>query len=161
MRRLLPAPLLSVSLFAMWLALQASAAVGDLLLAVLLAVVIPLACAPLRPLPVRIRRPWVLLRLILTVGHDVVASNVEVAIGVLRGRRRPPRGAFVRVPLEISDPNAVASLCIITTVVPGTVWTEYVEGHGMLLHVFDIDDEATFVAWFKARYEQPLKEIFE
>ncbi len=161
MRRLLPAPLLSTSLFAMWLVLQASVAPGDLLLAALLAVIIPLACAPLRPLPVRIRKPWVVLRLILVVGHDVLMSNLEVALGVLRAPRRAPRGAFVRVPLDLSDPNALASLCAITTVVPGTVWTELVDGYGVLLHVFDLDDEATFVAWFKARYEQPLKEIFE
>lgn len=161
MRRFLPAPLLSASLFAMWLVLQASVAPGDLLLAVLLAVVIPLACAPLRPLPVRIRKPLVLIRLILVVGHDVLLSNIEVAIGVLRSPWRMPRSAFVRIPLEITDPNALASLCAITTVVPGTVWTEYVDGHGMLLHVFDLDDEVTFVARFKARYEHPLKEIFE
>lgn len=161
MRRFLPAPLLSASLFAMWLVLQASVAPGDLLLAVLLAVAIPIACAPLRPLPVRIRRPWILLRLILVVGYDVLMSNIEVAVGVVRAPWRAPRGAYVRVPLDISDPNALASLCAITTVVPGTVWTEFVEGYGVLLHVFDLDDEATFVAWFKARYEQPLKEIFE
>lgn len=161
MRRLLPAPLLSASLFAMWLVLQASVGPGDLLLAALLAVVIPLACAPLRPLPVRIRKPLVLIRLILVVGHDVLASNIEVAVGVLRSPRRLPRSAFVRVPLEISDPNALAALCVITTVVPGTVWTEFVDGYGMLLHVFDLDDEAAFVTRFKARYERPLKEIFE
>jgi len=161
MRRLFPAPLLSASLFAMWLVLQASVAPGDLFLAALLAVAIPLACAPLRPMPVRIRKPWVLVRLILAVGHDVLLSNLEVAAGVLRSPRRAPRSAFVRVPLEISDPNALASLCAITTVIPGTVWTELVDGHGLLLHVFDLDDEAAFVARFKARYEHPLKEIFE
>lgn len=161
MRRFLPAPLLSVSLFAMWLVLQGSLAAGDVLLALFLAVAIPLACSPLRPLAVRIRHPLTLTRLILVVGHDVLISNLHVAAGVLRSGRRPPRSAFVRVPLEITDANALAALCAITTVIPGTVWTELVEGHGLLLHVFDVADEAAFVAHFKERYERPLKEIFE
>lgn len=161
MKRLFPAPLLSASLFAMWLALQGSLAAGDLALATLLAVAIPVMCAPLRPLPVRIRRPGVLVRLILVVGYDVLHSNIEVAAGVLRSPWRKPRGAFVRVPLAITDPNALAALCAITTVIPGTVWTELTEGHGLLLHVFDLADEPSFVAKFKQRYEKPLQEIFE
>jgi multicomponent K+:H+ antiporter subunit E len=161
MRRLLPAPLLSVSLFAMWLVLQGSVAAGDVLVALFLCVAIPLACAPLRPLPVRVRHPLVLLRLILVVGGDIVLSNFHVALGVLRSGWRAPRSAFVRVPLDISDPNALAGLCAITTVIPGTVWTELVDGHGLLLHVFDVEDEDEFVAHFKERYERPLKEIFE
>ena len=161
MKRLLPAPLLSVSLFAMWLVLQGSLGAGDVLLAAVLAVAIPVACAPLRPLPVRIRRPVVIVRLILVVGYDVLKSNLAVAAGVLKSPWREPRSAFVRIPLEITDPNALASLCMITTVIPGTVWTEYVDGHGLLLHVFEVDDVAQFVAEFKHRYEHPLKEIFE
>jgi multicomponent K+:H+ antiporter subunit E len=31
----------------------------------------------------------------------------------------------------------------------------------MLLHVWDAPDEGAFVTRFKARYEQPLREIFE
>ena len=36
----------------------------------------------------------------------------------------------------------------------------YFEG-ALLLHVFDVDDEAAFIAHFKSRYERPLQEIFE
>lgn len=161
MKRLFPAPLLSAALFVMWIALQGSLAAGDLLLAAFLAVAIPIACAPLRPLPVRIRRPGVLVRLVLVVGRDVFRSNLQVAAGVLRSPWHAPRGAFVRVPLDITDPNALAALCAITTVIPGTVWTELSEGHGLLLHVFDLHDEAAFIAHFKQRYEKPLQEIFE
>ena len=31
----------------------------------------------------------------------------------------------------------------------------------LLLHVFDVGDEADFVAHYKSRYEHPLQEIFE
>ena len=51
---------------------------------------------------------------------------------------------------------------MITTIVPGTVWSELaLDRSRLLLHVFDVDDDAAFVAHFKARYERPLQEIFE
>ena len=37
--------------------------------------------------------------------------------------------------------------------------TEPVEGRGV--HVWDVDEVGAFVARFKARYEVPLREIFE
>ena len=86
----------------------------------------------------------------------------SIARGIVRSRARRSTGAFVKVPLELTDPSALAALAMITTVVPGTVWTELAIDHSaVLLHVFDVDDEAAFVADFKARYERPLKEIFE
>ena len=59
-------------------------------------------------------------------------------------------------------PMRWASLAIITTVVPGTVWSELAADRSAVrLHVFDVDDEAAFVALYKRRYERPLMEIFE
>jgi len=47
-------------------------------------------------------------------------------------------------------------------VIPGTVWSELApDRSSLLVHVFDLDDEAAFIAHFKADYEHPLKEIFE
>ena len=161
MNRLVPSPLLSAALLAMWLVLNQSASPGHIALGALLAVAIPRLAAPLTPLGGRVRRPGVVLRLIATVAHDVVASNLAIAWAVVRGMRAP-RADFVHIPLELRDPNGLAALAIITTVVPGTVWAELApDSSAVLLHVFDLGDEATFVAHFKARYEQPLREIFE
>lgn len=161
MRRLLPAPLLSLALFALWLVLN-SASPGHLLLGAALAVAMPLLAAPLRPVPARLRRPGVLLRLVLTVGADVLASNWQVALGLLRSPWREPRGTFVTVPLELHDAHGLAALAIITAGVPGTVWCELaLDRSAVLLHVFDLDDEAAFIAHYKARYERPLMEIFQ
>jgi multicomponent K+:H+ antiporter subunit E len=69
---------------------------------------------------------------------------------------------FVRVPLDLGDANGLAMLAVITTVVPGTVWSELAADRtALLLHVFDVHDEAAFVERYKARYERPLMEIFE
>jgi multicomponent K+:H+ antiporter subunit E len=162
MRRLLPSPVLSVSLFALWLVLNQSLDAGHLLLAAVLGLLVPRLTARLRPGHPRIRRPDVLLRLILTVGIDVVVSGCEVGWGVLQSRWRPPNSAFVKIPLDLRDPAALASLAIITSVVPGTVWSELaLDRSVLLLHVFDLGDEGAFVAGYKSRYEKPLMEIFQ
>lgn len=160
--KLVPAPLTSASLFALWLALARDTSAGQILLALVLALSVPVLTANLRPTRVRVRRPLVVVRYIFVVGADVLRSNFEVAWGVLAWRWRKPRARFVTVPLELRDPLGLAALAMVTTVVPGTVWSEIaLDRHALLLHVWDVQDEATFVARFKERYEKPLREIFE
>ncbi|KQT13336.1 Na+/H+ antiporter subunit E [Ramlibacter sp. Leaf400] len=159
MKRWFPSPLLSAGLWAMWLVLNDSLAPAHLLLGAVLGWALPWLVAPLRPAGPAVRRPLVLARLVLRVGRDVIVSGLAVARGVMT--QRVPRGAFVRVPLELRDPHALAALAIITTVVPGTVWSELApDRSAVLLHVFEPGDEAVFVAQFKADYERPLLEIF-
>ena len=51
---------------------------------------------------------------------------------------------------------------MISAVIPGTVWSELApDRSALLMHVFDLEDEAAFIQHFKTDYEQPLKEIFE
>jgi multicomponent K+:H+ antiporter subunit E len=160
--KLLPAPLTSAALLAAWLVLARSTSAGQILLGLALALLLPILTRDLRPSRVRVRRPLVVVRFILTVGADVVRSNLEVAWGVISWSRRPARSRFVVVPLELRDPVGLAALAMVTTVVPGTVWSEIALDRGaLLLHVWDVDEEAAFVARFKARYERPLREIFE
>ena len=174
MKRWLPSPQLSLGLFLLWLLLNQSLSLGHLLLGAVVAVVIPLLMAPLRPVGGPLRRPGVLLRLIVVVGVDMGVSALSVGRGVLGSRRPMPGGRFVIVPLALRDVHALAALAIITAVVPGTAWAELApDRSALLLHVFDLpgidgdgnDDglaeEAAFIARFKARYERPLLEIFE
>lgn len=162
MKRLFPAPWLSLALWILWLVLNLSISPGHLLLGAILGVLAPLMMAPLRPLPIRIRRPWVIIRLFFLVGRDVIVSNVLVAWGVLTCGSRPPRSRFVKIPLDLRDANGLAALSMITTVVPGTIWSELALDRSiLLLHVFDLDDDAQFIEHFKQAYERPLMEIFE
>lgn len=162
MNRLLPAPLLSLSLAVLWLVLNLSVSPGNILLAILLGIAAPLLMAPLRPLQARIRRPGTIIRLILRVGIDVLVSNLQVFRTVWTLGRTPPRSRFVHIPLDLRDAHGLAALSMITTVVPGTVWSELALNRSvLLLHVFDLDDEAAFIEHFKSTYERPLMEIFE
>ena len=161
-RLLLPAPLLSAALAAMWLLLNRSLGTGHVIMAIALGIGIPALLAPLRPARPRIRHPLRLLRLILAVGHDVIESNLMVLRTLVTGPGAPSHARFVRIPLELRDPSALAALAMITTVVPGTVWCELArDASALLLHVWHAPDEAAFIAFYKRRYEQPLREIFE
>ena len=162
MKRLFPAPWLSLALWVLWLVLNLSVSPGNLMLGALLGFLAPLLMAPLRPLPIRTRRPGVIIRLFLRVGRDVIVSNLQVAWGVLVCGSRPPRSRFIKIPLDLRDANGLAVLSMITSVTPGTVWSELALDRSiLLLHVFDLDDDAQFIQHFKHDYERPLMEIFE
>lgn len=162
LKRLVPAPLTSAALLALWLVLARTASADRIILGLVLALVVPLLTSNLRPTMVRVRRPWVVVRFILTVGHDVLRSNFEVAWDVSTWRWRRPLSRFVTVPLELRDPLGLAALSMVTSVVPGTVWSELaLDRSALLLHVWNVSEESVFVARFKERYERPLREIFE
>jgi multicomponent K+:H+ antiporter subunit E len=161
-RTLFPAPLWSLAVFALWLLLARSTSAGHALFAAALAVVVPRLTVNLRFTPGPIRRPVAALMYLFRVGADVVRENLEVAWGVLAWRRRRPRSGFVVVPLDLRDPRGLAALAIVTTVVPGTIWSELATDRSAVrLHVWDVADEPAFIARYKDRYEYPLREIFE
>ena len=96
--------------------------------------------------------------------RDIVVSNVEVARRVL-GPEAALRPVFVWVPLAIRAPHGIVALAGIITLTPGTLSSEITPDRRHLLvhalHCPDADAEAALVASIKARYEAPLKEIFE
>lgn len=162
MKRLFPAPWLSVALWVLWLTLNLSISPGNLLLGAALGFAAPLMMRKLRPKRAHIRRPGSIMRLFFLVGRDVVVSNLIVAWGVLNAGRRAPRSCFIKVPLDLRDAHGLAALAMICTVVPGTVWSELaLDRSVLLLHVWDLHDEAQFIEHFKSTYERPLMEIFE
>lgn len=72
MKRLFPAPLLSLALWLLWLVLNLSISPGHLLLGAVLGLLAPLLMAPLRPLPVRIRKPGTILKFLCLDRKSVV-----------------------------------------------------------------------------------------
>jgi multicomponent K+:H+ antiporter subunit E len=161
-RRLVRHPALSAALFALWLGLAQSLSAGTLLLGAALALAAPALAAALRPLPVRARRPVVAARLLARVVLDSLRANVTVIRTILGPGVDDLPSRFVRVPLDVRDPNALAVLAMIVTATPGTAWAEVsADRSALLLHVLSAHDEAAVVADIKSRYERPLMEIFE
>ena len=162
MRRLFPAPLISLGLFAMWLLLNPGWAYGHLLLALLLGLGLPYLLQGLRPRQVRARHPVTAIRLCLRVMLDTTQSNFAVLRYLLRPGHRPHSADFVKIPLQVRDPNALAVLAMIVCITPGTAWAELSLDRSMLLlHVLEVEDAAAIAADIKQRYERPLMEIFE
>ncbi|KPU96294.1 cation:proton antiporter [Variovorax paradoxus] len=162
MKRLIPSPPLSVALFVVWLLLNQSLEASTLVSGLLLAVVVPLLTKGLRPATVRMRRPGVALRLSAVVLYDMSLSVFAVARALLTRRSDRIHSNFLRIPLDLRDPNGLAVLAMIMCLTPGTAWGEVAfDRSTLLIHVFDLDDEAAFIAQIKSRYERPLMEIFE
>ncbi|SEA88192.1 multisubunit potassium/proton antiporter, PhaE subunit [Variovorax sp. YR216] len=162
-KRWLPFPPLSLGLFVVWLLLNQSLDVATLLLAAIFAIAVPLLTQSLRPRrTVRIRRPGTAVKLAFVVLHDMVESALTVARLLLTRRNDEMQSRFVRVPLELRDPNALAALAMIVCLTPGTAWGEIsLDRSSLLIHLFDERDPEAFIALVKSRYERPLMEIFE
>lgn len=160
MRRLLPSPLLSAALLAVWLLLNNTLAPGQALLGALLALALPLLTDRLRCERARMRRPLQAARLLMVVLVDIVLANIEVARRIL-GPESALRPRFVWLPLDIRDPHGIAVLAGIITLTPGTVSSDLTaDRRYLLVHAFNCDDPAALVASIKQRYEYPLMEIF-
>ena len=160
-RRLLPSPLLSLLLAVIWPVLNQSWSLGHLLLGALLAILIPIFTERLRADRPVLRRPGVMLRLFFIVLKDIITSNIDVARLIL-GRESAIRPGFVWVPLSIDDPHGIVLLAGIITMTPGTLSADVsADRRYLLVHAFNINDQAELIASIKARYEAPLMEIFK
>ena len=63
---------------------------------------------------------------------------------------------------DIRDPHGIATLAGIITMTPGTLSADLTEDRRFLLvHALNVADEAELVASIKARYDAPLRRIFE
>jgi multicomponent K+:H+ antiporter subunit E len=162
MSRLVPYPVLTAALVVMWLLLT-DFSPGHLILGTGVALLAGKAMSALQPAKPRLRRWDLIPRLAALVFLDIVRSNIAVARLILGGGRHKLRhSGFVEIPLDLRDQMALAILAIVVTATPGSAWMEYDATRGtLLLHVFDLVDEAAWTDLVKNRYEHLLMEIFE
>jgi multicomponent K+:H+ antiporter subunit E len=163
MKRWLPHPLTSAALFVLWLLISQSLEAAHLLLAILLAVGIPLLTKPLQPLPdPRLAKPLGLFRLLGMSLIEIVRSCFNVSRIILFVKPGAVKSQFMRIPLDLQDRYGLALLSCLINSTPGTVWVEILpESHELALHVFDLHDEQWWIDTIKTRYEKPLIDIFE
>ncbi|HBY88007.1 MAG TPA: Na+/H+ antiporter subunit E [Colwellia sp.] len=168
----LPAPILSLLLFFVWLLLNNSVSAGHIVLAVILAIVIPVATSPFSTKQPLVIKPVLAIRHLLLVLYDIITANIQVAILILGPTKKLTPG-FVKVPLDLTHSMPITILASTVSLTPGTVsaevypWSESsTEGEGceqrfLLIHVLDLKDEQALINTIKQRYEAPLKEIFQ
>lgn len=160
-RRWWPQPVLSAALLVLWLLLVNSIAPGHVLLGAVFGFLVPLFTRNFWPDPPRIRRPGLLLRLVLRVLADIVLANLSAARLIL-GPRRALRPGFLEVPLELSEPFAITVLTSIISLTPGTVSCQLSPDRKRAwVHSLHVEDAEHQVQRVKQRYERPLLEIFQ
>jgi multicomponent K+:H+ antiporter subunit E len=163
MRRLIPYPLFSLCLLAMWLLLNATLAPVHILLGLVLGLVGGRILARLQPPAGRVRlRAAALAALLWLFFLDIVRSNVAVLRIVFHPAIRGRTSGFLSLPLELRHPGGLAILACIITATPGTSWARYDAASNVLtIHVLDLVDEQAWITQFKERYERRLMEIFQ
>lgn len=158
--RLIPFPLLTAALLAMWILLTGFSP-GHVLFGAVIAVMVSRTMLSLRPERPTLRIGRAAAKLALIVIGDIIRSNIAVAKIILL---RPPErcSGFIELPTALRSPDALAMLAIIITATPGSLWVQHdAHRHIILIHVLDLVDEEQWVELIKLRYEHLLTEIFE
>ncbi len=158
--RLIPFPLLTLALLAMWVLLTGFSP-GHILFGAAIAMLVSRTMLSLRPERPTLRIGRAAARLAALVLADIVRSNIAVAkIILLRPRER--KSGFIELPTALRSPDALAMLAIIITATPGSLWVQHdANRHIILIHVLDLVDEDQWVRQIQDRYENLLMEIFE
>ncbi|ABY39497.1 Na+/H+ antiporter subunit E [Brucella suis] len=159
MKKILPYPLLFVSLVLFWLLLN-SFTRAQFILGLVIAFGACRVMMALESQKNHIRSPRMMIWLLYAASIDVLRSNIAVVRLILSpGRQRHP--GFVVIPLELQNRTALAVLACMITASPGTAWVDYNAARGILtIHVLDLEDAETWRHLIKERYERPLIEIF-
>lgn len=160
--RLVPMPLHSIFLLVVWLMLNTTVSLGHIVLGSVLAIVIPLLCAPLRVAQPKVKKPMMAIRYALSVLKDIVIANIEVAILVMGPMHRIKPG-WVAVPLDLTGTLPITVLASTVTMTPGTVSADISKDEKWLyVHVLNMPhDEQEVIDFIKQRYETRVREIFE
>lgn len=163
MKRWLPLPLTSVLLFLAWLLINQSFSPGQVLLAAVAAVSLPILLKRLQPLddPV-IYKPEAMFSLLLMALVEIIRSCFNVSRIIMFRHSDGIQSQFIRIPLDMSNSYGLAMLSCLINITPGTVWVEIMpDTNELSVHVFDLHDQQWWVSMIKTRYEKPLMKIFE
>lgn len=162
LKRLMPHPLLSLLLFATWMLLVNQFKIGSLVMAGILAIVIPLITAPYWPNRPIIRNIPAFASYLLLVMWDIIIANIQVAKIILFSRNEDIKSAWIPIPIDLKSPEAITMLAGTITMTPGTVTADMSScGRVLLIHSLHAPDPDAIRDDIKTRYEARLKRIFE
>ena len=159
-RRALPSLPQSFTVFVFWLLMAEDFGAGNVLMALLLAIVMPLIATRLEREFARMARLDVFIELGLVLLWDLVKANVTVARQVL-GREEKLSPHFIWIPLELTNIHGISALAAVITLTPGTVAASLTDDRKhMLVHVLSTDDPQGMIDEIKQRYEVRLRKVF-
>ena len=159
--RVIPHPILSLTLVAVWLGLVNKVTPGNVLLGVIFGLIVPVFTAAYWPDRPTLKRPLKVVEYFFVVLWDIVVANVEVAMLILFQPRAKLQSAWVTVPLDLTSPEAITVLAGTITMTPGTVSALLsADASCILVHCLHTDDPDGTRDEIKDRYERRLKEIF-
>ncbi|MGB1234127.1 MAG: Na+/H+ antiporter subunit E [Planktomarina sp.] len=160
-RRIFPHPLLTALLTVVWMLLQNQFSWGMVVFGLILGIIIPAMTAiwwPDRPVGFRAGK---MITYLIIVCWDIIVANIQVAWIVLTVPNAKLKSAWISIPLDLTQPEAITMLAGTITLTPGTVTADLSsEGRCLLVHVLHTDDPQGEVDVIKTRYEARLKEIF-
>lgn len=158
---LLPHPFLSLLLAVVWVLLQNELTAGMAVFGAILGIFIPWGTSIWWPDRPKSLRPGKLCAYNLMVVWDIIVANIQVAWVVLSVPNSKLKPAWIVVPLELKEPEAITLLAGTITLTPGTVSADLSdEGHSLLVHVLHTDDPDAVRDDIMTRYQDRLKEIF-
>lgn len=158
---LLPHPFLTILLAVVWILLQNEFSAGMAVFGLILGILIPWGTSIWWPDTPEGFRMGKMLSYALLVIRDIVVANVEVAWIVLTVPNDKLKPAWIVVPMDMVQPEALTVLAGTITLTPGTVSADLsAEGSCLLVHVLHTEDPDAVRDEIKTRYEARLKEIF-
>jgi len=158
---LLPHPLLTLLLALVWIILQNGFSAGMAVFGLILGIIIPRVSAAFWPERPGGFRAGKMLSYAVMVMWDIMVANIQVAWIVLTVPNSKLKPAWIIIPLDLRQPEAITLLAGTITLTPGTVSADLSEsGHYLLVHVLHTNDPDAERDAIKSRYEACLKEIF-
>ena len=158
---LMPHPLLTLILAIVWMLLQNEVSAGMAVFGVILGIVIPWGTSIWWPDTPKGFRLGKMISYSVIVLWDIVVANIQVAWIVLTVPNAKLKPAWIVVPLELREPEAITVLAGTITLTPGTVSADLSsEGHSLLVHVLHTEDADAVRDEIINRYQSRLKEIF-
>ena len=160
-RTLVPLPLLTLLIVAVWILLNGFSW-GATVLGLILGILVPRFTSAFWPDRPVVSNPLTIIEYALVVLWDIVVANFQVAYLILFRRGDDLHSQFVTVPLDLKSPEAITALAGTITMTPGTVSASLsADGRALLVHCLETDDPEKTVSEIKSRYESRLQRIFE
>lgn len=158
---LLPHPFLTLLLAVVWVLLQNQVSAGMVVFGLILGIIIPWSTSIWWPDTPKAFKLGKMVTYSIMVLWDILVANVQVAWIVLTVPNAKLRPAWIVVPLQLRQPEAITVLAGTITLTPGTVSADLSdEGHSLLVHVLHTDDPDAVRDDIINRYERRLQEIF-